>query len=68
MADGTLRWTVVPGRLLEHLTHFGVAPRGALFVGDLASDAEAARRAGVPFAYAAEFFATEDRSRSFNSE
>ena len=56
MADGTLRWTVVPGRLLEHLTHFGVAPRGALFVGALNIDEEAARLAGIAFLRAQDFF------------
>lgn len=45
-----------PGLLLRHLAHFGVAPAEALFVGDLDSDAEAARRAGIPFRRAADFF------------
>lgn len=57
-----------PGLLLRLLAHFGVAAEEALFVGDLESDAEAARRAGVPFAYAAVFFATDDKSRPFSSE
>ncbi len=46
-----------PGLLLAHLAHFGVSPEEALFVGDLAIDEEAARRAGIPFAYARDFFA-----------
>ncbi len=46
-----------PGLLLDHLAHFGVSPGEALFVGDLAIDEEAARRAGIPFAYARDFFA-----------
>lgn len=45
-----------PGMLLEALGSAGVAARDALFVGDMASDQEAARRAGVPFAWAADFF------------
>lgn len=45
-----------PGLLLAHLAHFGVEPHEALFVGDLDSDAEAARRAGIPFMRAGEFF------------
>lgn len=46
-----------PGLLLRLLVDYRVAPRDALFVGDLDSDAEAARRAGIPFCPAAEFFA-----------
>lgn len=46
-----------PGLLLRHLAHFGVAPHEALFVGDLEIDAEAARRAGIPFVFASSFFA-----------
>lgn len=57
-----------PGLLLRLLAHFGVGAEDTLFVGDLASDAEAARRVGMPFAYAAEFFATSDRSSPFSSE
>jgi D-glycero-D-manno-heptose 1,7-bisphosphate phosphatase len=45
-----------PGLLLQHLAHFGVAPREALFVGDLDIDEEAARRAGIPFLRAQDFF------------
>lgn len=39
----------------------------APFVGDLETDAEAARRAGIPFAYAAEFFASVERSSPLSS-
>lgn len=45
-----------PGLLLRHLAHFGVAPGEALFVGDLDTDAEAARRAGIAFRHARDFF------------
>lgn len=47
-----------PGLLLRLLEHYGVSPEEALFVGDLDSDAEAARRAGVAFIRAEQFFAT----------
>jgi D-glycero-D-manno-heptose 1,7-bisphosphate phosphatase len=46
-----------PGMLLGMLERRAVAPQEALFVGDLPIDAEAARRAGIPFAWAQEFFA-----------
>jgi D-glycero-D-manno-heptose 1,7-bisphosphate phosphatase len=46
-----------PGLLLRLLDHFGLSPAEALFVGDLDSDAEAARRAGVAFMRADRFFA-----------
>jgi HAD superfamily hydrolase (TIGR01662 family) len=45
-----------PGMLLSLLRHFGVAARDALYVGDLDIDAEAARRAGIGFAHARDFF------------
>jgi HAD superfamily hydrolase (TIGR01662 family) len=45
-----------PGLLERILTRTGVPPEEALFVGDLDIDREAAERAGVPFAWAAEFF------------
>jgi D-glycero-D-manno-heptose 1,7-bisphosphate phosphatase len=45
-----------PGLLVRALREAGVRPDEALFVGDLESDREAARRAGVPFRTAAEFF------------
>lgn len=53
-----------PGLLLRLLGHYGVSPDEALFVGDLDSDAEAARRAGVRFVPAAQFFAAEPGSDS----
>ncbi|HET7599155.1 MAG TPA: HAD-IIIA family hydrolase [Gemmatimonadales bacterium] len=44
-------------QMLERIMRFyGVAPERTLFVGDAASDREAARRAGVAFRWAAEFF------------
>ena len=45
-----------PGLLLRLLASYGVAPHEALFVGDLPIDAEAARRAGIGFMWACEFF------------
>jgi HAD superfamily hydrolase (TIGR01662 family) len=61
-----------PGMLQELLRHYEVTAAEALYVGDQLLDAEAARRAGVPFTYAAEFFgwhrpeslAQERRSRA----
>jgi histidinol-phosphate phosphatase family protein len=46
-----------PGLLLRLLAHYGVPPVEALFIGDLDSDAEAARRAGIAFMRAERFFA-----------
>ncbi len=51
-----------PGLILRLLDHFGVVPEEALFVGDLDSDAEAARRAGVAFIRAEMFFAAPGAS------
>lgn len=45
-----------PGLLLAILDNFGIGADDALFVGDLDSDAEAARRAGIQFVPAQEFF------------
>lgn len=45
-----------PGMLVRLLRHAGVSPHEALFVGDLQSDLKAARRAGIPFRWAWEFF------------
>ncbi len=45
-----------PGMLLNIMEHFGTAPEDTLYVGDLEIDREAARRAGVPFRWAADFF------------
>lgn len=45
-----------PGLLMDIMAHFGVAPEETLFVGNAPSDAEAARRAGVRFAWAWDFF------------
>ena len=45
-----------PGMLCSILARFGLSPDQALFVGDLPIDREAAHRAGVPFAWAREFF------------
>lgn len=46
-----------PGMLLRLIERRGLAPEEVLFVADLAIDADAARRAGIPFAWAHEFFA-----------
>ncbi len=45
-----------PGMLLRILERFSLPPAQALYVGDLEIDREAASRAGVPFAWAGEFF------------
>jgi D-glycero-D-manno-heptose 1,7-bisphosphate phosphatase len=45
-----------PGLLLDLSVTTNVAPAAALFVGDGDVDREAARRAGMHFAWAAEFF------------
>jgi D-glycero-D-manno-heptose 1,7-bisphosphate phosphatase len=42
--------------LTRIMEYYGVSPRSALFVGDSPNDAEAARRAGVRFTWAHEFF------------
>ena len=42
--------------LLRILQRFGLPAAEALFVGDLEIDREAARRAGVAFAWAHDFF------------
>jgi len=46
-----------PGMLLALMTAHAVSPSATLFIGDSPSDAEAARRAHVRFAWAREFFA-----------
>lgn len=56
-----------PGLLLRLLAHYHVAAEEALFVGDLESDAEAARRAGIAFMWAGQFFGVEDRERPLSS-
>lgn len=45
-----------PGALLDALARFQAQPQDCLFVGDRDSDHEAAIAAGVPFAWAWEFF------------
>jgi D-glycero-D-manno-heptose 1,7-bisphosphate phosphatase len=45
-----------PGMLLRIMADVGASPAETLFVGDAATDAEAARRAGVAFTWAADFF------------
>jgi D-glycero-D-manno-heptose 1,7-bisphosphate phosphatase len=45
-----------PGMLLNIMKHFGTAPEQTLYVGDLEVDREAARRAGVAFKWAWDFF------------
>ncbi|MFL5612042.1 MAG: HAD-IIIA family hydrolase [Gemmatimonadaceae bacterium] len=46
-----------PGMLLDIMRSVGVGSEATLFVGDAKVDAEAARRAGVRFSWAREFFA-----------
>lgn len=46
-----------PGMLLDIMREVGAPAASTLFVGDAATDAEAARGAGVRFAWAKEFFA-----------
>ncbi len=48
-----------PGMLLRILRHFDIAPEHALFVGDAGSDQEAARRGGIAFVSAKDFFGWE---------
>ncbi len=59
-----------PGMLLEIVRHFGVVPAEALFVGNARSDREAAERAGIPFAWAHDFFdwKSGDRSHAESAE
>lgn len=45
-----------PGMLHDIMRHFGVSQSETLFVGNAPSDQEAARRAGVEFARAWDFF------------
>lgn len=45
-----------PGMLLDLMRQLEVPPSATLFVGDSPSDSEAARRAGVRFSWASEFF------------
>jgi D-glycero-D-manno-heptose 1,7-bisphosphate phosphatase len=45
-----------PGLLLRIMSRYGARAAETLFVGDSPVDAEAARRAGVPFAWAHDFF------------
>ncbi len=48
-----------PGALLDALARFQARPEDCLFVGDQDSDLEAAAAAGLPFAWAGEFFADD---------
>ncbi|MCL7454351.1 MAG: HAD-IIIA family hydrolase [Anaerolineae bacterium] len=48
-----------PGAILDALARFGSRPGDCLFVGDHDTDRQAAEAAGVPFAWAWEFFATD---------
>lgn len=45
-----------PGMLTRILEQSGLPPESALFVGDLDKDREAARRAGIEFIWAKDFF------------
>jgi phosphoglycolate phosphatase-like HAD superfamily hydrolase len=46
--------------LHDIMRHFGVGEAETLFVGNAPSDEEAARRAGVGFAWSWDFFASRD--------
>lgn len=48
-----------PGMLLAACKHCGVSPDDAIYVGDMVSDAEAAKAAGVVFVTAEVFFGPE---------
>jgi len=50
-----------PGMLAAIMGHYGLTPAETLFVGDSDCDAEAARRAGIRFRRAQEFFDGEGR-------
>lgn len=45
-----------PGAVLDALTRFDASAKDCLFVGDRDADQQAARAAGVPFAWASDFF------------
>jgi histidinol-phosphate phosphatase family protein len=45
-----------PGAILDALERFGAQPQDCLFVGDMDTDRQAAAAAGVPFAWAWNFF------------
>jgi D-glycero-D-manno-heptose 1,7-bisphosphate phosphatase len=45
-----------PGMLIDIMSRLGIAPEQTLFVGDQEWDQEAARRAGVHFMWARDFF------------
>jgi D-glycero-D-manno-heptose 1,7-bisphosphate phosphatase len=51
-----------PGMLLRIVRAYGVPPERALFVGDTAVDEEAARRAGIRFTWAHDFFSRNGES------
>lgn len=48
-----------PGMLFRIMSRFGIAPENTLFVGDIERDRESARRAGVRFMWAKDFFGWE---------
>jgi D-glycero-D-manno-heptose 1,7-bisphosphate phosphatase len=50
-----------PGAILEALTLYGAKAQDCLMVGDQESDRAAAEGAGVPFAWAEDFFKQPDR-------
>lgn len=52
-----------PGMLLRIMESYDVPARNTLFVGDAATDEEAARRAGVSFRFADEFFSCHTEQR-----
>lgn len=52
-----------PGMLRRIMDHYQVAPAATLFVGNASGDEEAARRAGVRFAWAHHFFGWHEETR-----
>lgn len=50
-----------PGMLLAAMAHFGVTPAQTLFVGDMETDREAARNAGVAYMDTDDFFGRLER-------
>lgn len=53
-----------PGLLFEAMAHHGATPGETLFVGDAATDREAARRAGLAFLHVSELLARSGRAPS----
>lgn len=54
-----IRYKPAPGMLWEAMLHFKIPQNETLFIGDSDTDEMAAKRAGIDFVYAAEFFCRE---------